>query len=146
MFSPWIFLTLVRKNSEDELRSALKEETWMNRSTSYLATASAIRSAPSTWTSSKSKFLKENQYHVALIFTFSSLLGGVVSADEIVNYVGVSNALFQRLSISEIVFLGILSALPLVVYLNFQVPWKQPVPNLQKPSNDALPSHLGKAQ
>ena len=49
--------TLVRKNSDEELVLALCDETWMKRSTSYLATASAIRSAPSTWTSSNVKFL-----------------------------------------------------------------------------------------
>lgn len=52
-----IRLTLVRKNSEGESRDALKEERWINRSISYFATASAIRSAPSTLTSSRSKFL-----------------------------------------------------------------------------------------
>ena len=39
--------TLVAKNSEGDLGSALYEETWMNRSTSYLATASAILWVPS---------------------------------------------------------------------------------------------------
>jgi hypothetical protein len=48
---------LVAKNSDDELGLALKDETWMNRSTSYLATASAIRSEPSMWTSEREKFL-----------------------------------------------------------------------------------------
>lgn len=52
-----LYLTFVRKNSDDEFLLALYEETWTNRSTSYLATASEIRSAPSTWTSSRVKFL-----------------------------------------------------------------------------------------
>lgn len=52
-----VYLTFVRKNSDGEFLLALYEETWTNRSTSYLATASAIRSAPSTWTSSRVKFL-----------------------------------------------------------------------------------------
>jgi hypothetical protein len=41
-------LTFVLKNSEGESMLALYDETWMNRSTSYFATASAILSAPST--------------------------------------------------------------------------------------------------
>lgn len=49
--------TLVAKNSEAELGSALYDETWMYRSTSYLATASAIRSVPSMCTSAREKFL-----------------------------------------------------------------------------------------
>ena len=49
--------TLVAKNSEDEFGSALYDETWMYRSTSYLATASTIRSVPSMWTSEREKFL-----------------------------------------------------------------------------------------
>ena len=52
-----VYFTFVRKNSEGEFLLALYEETWTNRSMSYLATASAIRSAPSTWTSSRVKFL-----------------------------------------------------------------------------------------
>ena len=36
----------------------MNEETWMNRSTSYLATASAILWVPSTCTSAKEKFLE----------------------------------------------------------------------------------------
>ena len=43
--------TLVAKYSDGEFLSALYEETWMYRSISYLATASAMRSVPSTWTS-----------------------------------------------------------------------------------------------
>lgn len=48
---------LVAKNSDDDDGSALKDETWIKRSTSYFATASAILSAPSTCTSSSEKFL-----------------------------------------------------------------------------------------
>ena len=47
----------VAKNSEGDLGSALCDETWINLSTSYLATASAIRSVPSMCTSDKLKFL-----------------------------------------------------------------------------------------
>ena len=55
---PAKLLTFVRKNSEAEFLLALWEDTWMKRSTSYFATASAMRSALSTWTSSRSKFLR----------------------------------------------------------------------------------------
>lgn len=50
-------LTLVAKNSDFDFESALCDETWIYRSTSYLATASTIRSVPSTCTSSREKFL-----------------------------------------------------------------------------------------
>lgn len=43
--------TLVEKYSDGESLLALYEETWMKRSISYLAVASAMRSVPSTWTS-----------------------------------------------------------------------------------------------
>lgn len=49
--------TLVLKNSDGDSLLALNDDTCMNLSTSYLATASAIRSAPSTCTSSSVKFL-----------------------------------------------------------------------------------------
>jgi hypothetical protein len=48
---------LVAKNSHVELGLALYDETWMKRSTSYFATASAIRSLPSMCTSASEKFL-----------------------------------------------------------------------------------------
>ena len=48
---------MVLKNSEDDSGSALCDETWMKRSTSYLATASAMRSVPSMCTSAREKFL-----------------------------------------------------------------------------------------
>ena len=76
----------------------------MNRSTSYFATASAIRSAPSTCTSSRSKFLGPS----ASILVFCScrdVLGGVHPTNEVVYDIRVSDALFQRWCISEIVFL-----------------------------------------
>lgn len=57
-----VALTFVLKKSDGDLGSALYDETWMNRSTSYLATASAILSAPSTCTSSRSKFLKPSAH------------------------------------------------------------------------------------
>ena len=77
------WLTLVRKNSDEESLEALKEETCTNRSMSYLATASAMRSAPSTCTSSRVKFL--DAVNPAPGSWTHHKLGGVVSANEVVD-------------------------------------------------------------
>jgi hypothetical protein len=87
----WRRLTFVRKNSEGEFASALYDETWMNRSISYFATASAIRSAPSTCTSSRSKFL--DLLVPCSGFIYWHILGGVVAADEVVYDIRMSDAL-----------------------------------------------------
>lgn len=82
----------------------------MNRSTSYLATASAIRSAPSTWTSSREKFLVHWLVHLAKAGVLSSrgvlLLRGVVPPDQVVDNIRMPNARFNRLGIVEVVFLN----------------------------------------
>jgi hypothetical protein len=84
----------------------LYEETWMKRSTSYLATASAMRSTPSTWTSSRSKFLDVDQYLVSCHAEHIDWLGGVTTANEVVYSIWVSYAFFNRLGIPEIKFLA----------------------------------------
>ncbi len=82
----------------------------MNRSTSYLATASAIRSAPSTWTSSREKFLIRWLVHLAKTGVLSSrgsiLLRGVVPPDQVVDNIRMPNARLNRLGIVEVVFLN----------------------------------------
>ena len=93
--------TFVRKNSEGDLLSALYEETWIKRSTSYLATASAIRSAPSTWTSVKVKFLrKPNQQNFLHLWKANFVLCGIVPPDQINNHVWMADTLLQRRCIS----------------------------------------------
>lgn len=82
---------------------ALYDETWIKRSTSYLATASAILSAPSTWTSSRSKFLEPSESLPSS--RLQNVLGRVHSPNEIVDHVRMSDTLLERLCISEIVFL-----------------------------------------
>lgn len=104
--SGWTGLvTFVLKNSDGDLASALYEETWMKRSTSYFATASAIRSAPSTWTSSRSKFLPLVKFIAQNCCKWSDVLGGIHSTNEIIDNVWMSNAFLQRLCVSQIIFL-----------------------------------------
>lgn len=63
-----------------------------------------MRSVPSTWTSSSEKFL-------ALVSParnargVGSILCRVVSADQVVDHVGVSDARFDRLGVVQVVFL-----------------------------------------
>jgi hypothetical protein len=76
----------------------------MKRSTSYLATASAMRSVPSTCTSSRSKFLSFVR-EISVSRMQDNKLGRVVTAHKVVNNIRVPYALLKRWGISEIVFL-----------------------------------------
>ena len=76
----------------------------MKRSTSYLATASAIRSVPSTCTSSRLKFLIT--VNTLAYWTWKqAILGRVVSPNEIVNNIRMPNAFLYRSGVPEIIFL-----------------------------------------
>lgn len=76
----------------------------MNRSTSYFATASAIRSGPSMLTSSRLKFLLELVCN-GIEGSCSLILSWIIPSNQIVNDIGMSNALFERWCVSQIVFL-----------------------------------------
>lgn len=80
----------------------------MKRSTSYLATASAMRSAPSTWTSSREKFLyRRSSASPPPLFHDQRLhiLRWVVAADQVVDDVGVADRLLDGGSVPQVVFL-----------------------------------------
>ena len=77
----------------------------MKRSTSYLATASAMRSVPSTCTSSRLKFLITVNTVVYWAWK-QAILGRVVSSNKVVDNVRMPNAFLYRSSVPEIVFLN----------------------------------------
>lgn len=81
----------------------------MNRSTSYFATASAIRSAPSTWTSSNEKFLELSDHHPAHLVSSGRILCRIIPANKVVDDVGMAHTLLDRLSVSQVVFLPALA-------------------------------------
>jgi hypothetical protein len=95
----------------------------MYLSMSYFATASTIRSVPSTWTSSRSKFLGNVQLaHVEGVLG-AIILRRIVTSNEIVNDVRMSNTFLDRFRISQVILLegselvavlppGIIVALP----------------------------------
>jgi hypothetical protein len=101
-------LTLVAKNSEGELGLALYDETWMYLSTSYLATDSAILWVPSTWTSSKEKFLAKDVSRMRAVPTTGQYaLGGVITSDEVDDDVRMPHALLDGLCVSQVELLQI---------------------------------------
>lgn len=80
----------------------------MKRSTSYLATASAILVVPSTWTSSKEKFLCSDISSKLLTSVCQAgILRWVCPPHQVVNNVRVPDGLLNRLGVPEIVFLGV---------------------------------------
>ena len=67
-----------------------------------------MRSVPSTWTSSREKFLCTCQLllpfcELAVAIPYS--LGGVVPANEVDNDIGVSDGGLDRLGVAQVVFL-----------------------------------------
>ena len=82
----------------------------MNRSTSYFAAASAILAEPSTWTSSREKFLGDQSTHVRVLHhPTSTVLSGIVSANQVVHNIRMPDALLDRVYVPQVVFLQSIS-------------------------------------